>query len=349
MCPLTFIGLGLAGSKGLTLESLDTLSTADTIYLEAYTSPLHQDAAKDLEARIGKSVTSVTREFVEDGRTILTEAEKEKVALLSPGDPMVATTHSELRTRALQKGIIVKTIHNASVLTALPGETGLHSYKFGKTITLTKTLPAAMRTAYSTVFDNLTKGLHTTLLLEYDYASRTFLAPNEALATLAEIEKDEGGDIFTPEAFIIVASRLGSETQMVTGGSLRNLMAKSYGEPPHVLLVPGSLHFTEEEALRAIGLSNSVADNSSKVRRRAVRMVPRYVEKTRKALDAVRKRYPENELVKLGTLFENIECYLSDAQRFLAEGKDELAVLSVGYAEGLLDALRLKGEVEVEW
>ena len=32
----------------------------------------------------------------------------------------------------------------------------------------------------------------------------------------------------------------------------------------------------------------------------------------------------------------------ADAERFLRQGKPELAILSIGYAEGLIDAMRLK-------
>ena len=37
---------------------------------------------------------------------------------------------------------------------------------------------------------------------------------------------------------------------------------------------------------------------------------------------------------------ENAECYITDAEGFLRQGKLELAVLSIGYAEGLIDAIR---------
>ncbi len=33
---------------------------------------------------------------------------------------------------------------------------------------------------------------------------------------------------------------------------------------------------------------------------------------------------------------------IDDAERFLRQGKQELAVLSIGYAEGLIDALRFQ-------
>lgn len=350
MCPLIFVGLGLGGAEGITLGAFDTLSKADLIYLEAYTSPLGEDVAKSLSAKLGRKVTVLSRETIEDGRSLLDKAATQEIALIVPGDPMVATTHSDLRTRAIQKNIQTKIIHNASIISALPGETGLQSYKFGKTVTLTITQPTLLRTAYSTVHRNLLLGLHSTLLLQYDYASKSFLLPSEALTALAELEADVGQQVFTGEAFIIVASRLGRADQSVTGGRLERLSQASFGEPPHAIVVPGKLHFSEEEALGATGLApDSLLDNSSRVKKKAARMVPKYVAKTRQALQKARSGLGEGEQQKLADLFENIECYLSDSERFLSEGEDELAVLSVGYAEGLLDALRFKGELAVEW
>jgi diphthine synthase len=41
-------------------------------------------------------------------------------------------------------------------------------------------------------------------------------------------------------------------------------------------------------------------------------------------------------------VLNNAEYYIDDAERFLRQGKLELAVLSIGYAEGLIDALRFQ-------
>ena len=39
-------------------------------------------------------------------------------------------------------------------------------------------------------------------------------------------------------------------------------------------------------------------------------------------------------------LLENAEFYLDDAVQFLRQGRKELAVLSVGYADGMVDSLK---------
>ena len=41
-------------------------------------------------------------------------------------------------------------------------------------------------------------------------------------------------------------------------------------------------------------------------------------------------------------VLDNAEHYISDSERFLMQGRYDLAVLSIGYAEGLIDALRFQ-------
>ena len=40
--------------------------------------------------------------------------------------------------------------------------------------------------------------------------------------------------------------------------------------------------------------------------------------------------------------------YIKDAEIFFEQGKDELAILSIGYADGLVDALRIAKGIEPE-
>jgi diphthine synthase len=44
-------------------------------------------------------------------------------------------------------------------------------------------------------------------------------------------------------------------------------------------------------------------------------------------------------------VLENAEYYLLDSERFLNQNKYELAVLSIGYAEGLIDSLRFQKNI----
>jgi diphthine synthase len=73
-------------------------------------------------------------------------------------------------------------------------------------------------------------------------------------------------------------------------------------------------------------------------------MIERYVPKARtelsKARSALENEPTSKERGRLTEIFNNAENYIEDAVRFLRAGKLELAVLSIGYAEGLIDAAR---------
>ncbi len=348
MCGLTLIGLGLYGSSGLSQIGLRVAENSAKLYAETYTSLLPNHELERLKKLFSKDVQVASREFLEDGRTILDEAERFEVALFVPGDPCVATTHVDLMVRARRKGIKTSVIHNSSIISTLPGVTGLHIYKFGRTVTVTQGPGSRLTTAYNATHENLLRGLHTTLLMEFTGDKEHDLRPEEALSRLLDCEKDHSHGVFTDGTFAVVASRLGDPTQLLTGGSIKRLLGVDYGPPPHTLVIPGSLHFSELEALDSLldRTLSSVVENSSNVHRISVSMVKKYAERTRSALEKARVKLAD---AKFSSLFENVECYVSDSERFLNEGKEELAVLSIGYAEGLLDSLRFTGILEVEW
>ncbi|MCP8318432.1 MAG: diphthine synthase [Candidatus Methylarchaceae archaeon HK01B] len=348
---LSFIGLGLYGMNGISVMGLDLAKKADVVYLDVYTSPIPEGDISSLQGLIDKKIIAVGRDFIEDGYDIINQAKEKEVALMIPGDPMVATTHMDLRLRAEKAGIKTYIVHASSILSALPGETGLHIYSFGKPVTLMRSGWAPISTVYEVVYENLTKGLHTAVLLEYDHSTDFFLKPGDALQSLLEMEEDFEQGIFHHETFVLVASRVGSHFQSLSGGKLVNLIHQDYGDPPHILLVPGKLHFTEVDALKTLLKidEDQITDNSSRAQRLAVAMVTRYVRASKKALSKARERGKAEGKRHLDDLFENVECYILDAERFLNMGKHELAILSTGYAEGLLDSLRFIGELEVEW
>ena len=347
MGSLTFAGLGLSGSDSMTFEAVKSAKEAEIIFLELYTSPIGTEEIDKIGKIVGKEVKVVPREYLEDGKKILELASKVDVLLFVVGDPMIATTHMDLKTRAESMNIRTKIFHNASIISAIPGATGLHVYNFGKIVTLTggNTPPA---TAYHTIFQNMIRGLHTLLLLEVQVEEGYSLPPEDGLKLLLSAEKDVKLGLIMQDTFVIVLSRLGQPDDFsISGGKLSNLSQRKYGYPPHAIVIPGRLHFTEVEALQKILTTSEdeIRDNASTISKRSAIMVTKYSRKAKKALARARKKVPD----KYQSLFENVECYISDAERFLRNGEDELAVLSIGYAEGLLDALRFTGQLEIEW
>ena len=76
-------------------------------------------------------------------------------------------------------------------------------------------------------------------------------------------------------------------------------------------------------------------------------MVERYAPKAKQAVREMRKILGDSPQGTKGIFetLDNAECYIADAQRFLRQGKFELAVLSIGYAEGLIDAIRYQNGI----
>jgi diphthine synthase len=72
-------------------------------------------------------------------------------------------------------------------------------------------------------------------------------------------------------------------------------------------------------------------------------MVERYAPKAKQAVQQMRDVVRHDAGSKgMFEVLDNAEYYIADAERFLRQARFELAVLSIGYAEGLVDALRFQ-------
>ena len=126
----------------------------------------------------------------------------------------------------------------------------------------------------------------------------------------------------------------------ITSGKISNLIKKEFGNPPHTIIIPGSLHFTESNAVKIVtDCIDEPFDNSANVKGVSEQMIEKYVPMVREALDEIKPHY-EN-LEEYQDVLINAKLYIDDAENFLKEGKKEYAVLSIGYADGLVDALRI--------
>ena len=115
------------------------MKAADKVFLEAYTSILGGVPKEKLEEFYGKEVTVADRGMCEnDADELIIEPAKEKnIAFLVVGDPVCATTHTDLMLRAKEVGVTVEVVHNASIMGAA-GSCGLQLYNFGQTVSIRK-------------------------------------------------------------------------------------------------------------------------------------------------------------------------------------------------------------------
>jgi diphthine synthase len=343
---LWFVGTGVNGYRGLSLAALDALKKCDTVYVERFTSALSDTDLQGLNSLLDREVTPVQRWFVEDGREILEAARTKEVALVTYGDPFVATTHGELRSRAARNSVKTAVLHSASGIASIMGEAGLHAYKFGRMVTMMSE-PQSAVSVYNTIFENLLAGSHTLILTEYSHDESKepfFLDPASVFRMLLDVERDQKHQIFSSNTFTVVASRVGMADQRIVSGRVGSLTKVNFGAGPHSVIVTGSLHFTESEALAALTESiDGPADNSQNIKRISVQMVERYAPKAKQAVQQMRDIVRQDANNKgMFEVLDNAEYYIADAERFLRQAKFELAVLSVGYAEGLVDALRFQ-------
>jgi diphthine synthase len=281
---------------------------------------------------------------VEDGRQILDESKTLNVGLVSYGDPTIATTFTELRIRAIKNEIIVKVIHAASGITSLVGESGLQIYKIGKLVTMMEEKQSSI-SVYTTIFNNLNLNCHTIILTEYrqdENGSVFFLKPNDVFSRLLETEKDIKYEFVYEESFLIVLSRIGTESQRIVSGKIKSLIGMDYGKGPHAIIFPSKLHFTEEDALLNLTeMVDSPSDNTAVIKGISDHMMNRYEPMIRNEIKQIRESLISKKKEKIPLeMLENAELYLDDAIQFFRQGKKELAVLSIGYADGLVDSLK---------
>lgn len=253
MKELVFVGLGLHDEKGISLQGIEETKTANCAFMELYTSILPCFSTKRFEAIVNKQVRIISRHELEEenGELVLNVAENSKTVFLVPGDPFVATTHVTLRIEAEKRGIKTRIVHGASVMSAAIGLSGLHNYKFGKTVTVP--FPEnSSETPYNVIAKNKQLGLHTLCLLDIKADEKRFLSINEALTLLLEIEQKRHEGVVSPDTVAVGVARAGSPDSTSKAGFVKELILHDFGGPPQSLIFLGDLHFMEVEALVAL-------------------------------------------------------------------------------------------------
>lgn len=234
---LYLIGIGLSNEKDITVNGLEAVKQCDLIYLEHFTSKI-QCSVEDLEKFYGKKVILAERDLVESDK-LVNESKDKDIALLIIGDVLSATTHINLVLACKKQNIKFKIINNASIFNAV-GITGLELYKFGK-ITSIPFHNENIITPIEVLNDNLKLGLHTLFLLDLNPKNNKFLSINDAIKYLIKNNVDKNTKA-------VACSALGSEN-IINYATLAELEKIKYSNFPQSLIIPGKLHFVEEEML----------------------------------------------------------------------------------------------------
>ena len=247
---LVFVGLGLSGVDGMTVKALNALKECDKIYAEFYTSNLIGTEVSDLAEFIGKEIHVVYRSEVEEGHGIIEDAKTMRVAFVTAGDTMLATTHVDLRIQAVMEGIPVRVFNGISIFSACPTCLGLQPYKFGRTVTL----PFLQRnyqpkSHYDHIMENKKRALHTMILLDIRAEELRYMTAKDAIEWLLAGEEKWGEGLITDKTLLCVVSHAGAEDEKVVAGYPKDLLQMDLGAPLQPLVLPRELHFMEAEAL----------------------------------------------------------------------------------------------------
>ena len=165
-------------------------------------------------------------------------------------------------------------------------------------------------------------------MLEYNQDKKFFLDPKDALKGLLETEQGQARNVITESNYVIIASRIGFKDQAIVSGKISSLKETEFGNPPHTIIIPGRLHFTESDAVKTVTeCLDEPIDNSLDIKSISEQMIEKYVPMVREALEDIRPHY-EN-LKEYEDVLINAKLYIDDAENFLKEGKKEYAVLSL--------------------
>jgi len=246
---LTFVGLGLYDERSVTVAGREAIAAADRVVAEFYTSKLAGATVDDLESYHDTTIEVRDRAGVEQSPDdVLDDATEQDVVFLTAGDTMISTTHVDLRLRAHELGIDTRVVHGTTAQSAASSLTGLQNYRFGKATTLPfdrshggDSIPGSV---VETIEANRERGLHTLVFLDIDAANDDYMRANHAAELLADAHEDGLG---------VVVARAGSPDPVVRADRLSTLAAESFGDPLHLVVVPGTLHYIERDALTALG------------------------------------------------------------------------------------------------
>ena len=225
------IGLGLT-EEHISVKAIKAIKKCKTVYLEQYTS--RGINLKNLEKIINKKIEIVDRKFVESA-SFLKQAKTKNIALLIIGGVFSATTHIDLFQQSKKAKIKTEIIDNLSILTAI-GVTGLSLYKFGATASIPF---QNVKSFYDIYKKNKKIGLHTLFLLDLKQETMTI---HEALEKLISLGLDKNEKI-------VACSGLAQKQQQIKYSTVKKLLKFKFKKQPSCIIIPGNLHFMEEEVL----------------------------------------------------------------------------------------------------
>lgn len=270
---LYLIGLGLGDVNDITIKGLEIVMRVGRVYLENYTSILCC-GREELEEFYGRSIEILDREKIEStsgSDEIIESAKTVGAAVLVVGDPLGATTHTDLLLRASNSSVPYQIIHNASIMNAVAC-CGLQLYSFGETVSIPMWEDTwEPESFYDKILSNRERNLHTLCLLDIKVKEPNlellkrgitkmepprFMSVSQATKQLVAIthkRKLQGNDgdqqdeqssskgVLEDSTICIGLARVGGSTQKIIRTTLAEATKIDLGPPLHSLVIPAKI------------------------------------------------------------------------------------------------------------
>ena len=241
------LGIGLRGTRSITIEQNEVLRKCRKIYIDTYTSIFPENFMNDLSHTYGGEIIPLEREelesmaFIKNGKT--------DSALIVSGDPFGSTTHMSIARECIDKNIDLKIYENASIISIIWGRTGLSAYRSGSVVSIpdfgNEYVPAS---PYDKILQNISMGLHTIVLVDLKNGKNI---DSLRLREIIILMRDRHGleDIMKRVSFSI--ERAGWNDEAIHMDSLENILGRQLMSP-YCIVIPGKIDFNERENIMAL-------------------------------------------------------------------------------------------------
>ena len=255
---LFLVGLGLEVGD-ISTRALQRLKAVDIIKIDVHTNKVPSEQLSFLEKELGKKFVVMERSDLEEKvKDTIKEAKEKDIAIVTMGDPMIATTHHIILDEASRLCIKVEIFHAPSIFSAAIGASGLDIYRFGPTTTIPFWTELYKPTSFlEVVAKNQKNGEHTLILLDYNYKEGKAMDLSTALSIIGEAEKSR--QVLGKSQKIMILGGIGTNSEAISYVEIakaKGLSARFEGKLLSII-VPAEPNFAEEEALRRFTASST--------------------------------------------------------------------------------------------
>ncbi|MGP6220840.1 diphthine synthase [Caldiplasma sukawensis] len=236
------MGCGLRGVESLTLREKKILEDVENIFVDTYTSIFPENFIEEMSSIYGKKVKYLEREMAEKMNFV-----KDNSAFISSGDPFFSTTHMSILVELKKRGMNIQILENSSIITAVPGRTGLSPYRVGATVSI----PEWSENFHPSSFIKKIRkyvdcGIHVCVLIDLNNnVNIDFHKVKEIIEEASIRESDK--TFYDRKIFLL--ERVGWEDERVQYNFIDNMKNP---QSPYFFVIPSEIDFNEAENIAVL-------------------------------------------------------------------------------------------------